>query len=120
MLRHGRRSRSPLRSITTPQHSPGYSATACALMRAYSSGVRIIERESRAAAPRQGRPAPRQGRNDRDLVAVLQRGRLPLQRLDGLAVDVEIHVVMYFAFLVAREAFRSAETPLLLVVWAAH
>src|SRR5215467_8560199 len=87
MLRQGRRMRSPLRSITTPQHSPGYSATAWDRTRAYSSEVRIIEdgsatgairfasgedrpagregqstsREGRPA-PRQGRPAPRQGR----------------------------------------------------------
>ena len=33
-------------TITTPQHSDGYSATAWALIRAYSSGVRNIERGS--------------------------------------------------------------------------
>src|SRR6266478_2232200 len=89
ILRQARSNRSPALSITTPQHSPGYSAIAWARMRAYSSGVRIIERESTAE---ESRPAPREGWNDRHLVPVLERGLQALERLDRLAVDVDIHV----------------------------
>src|SRR5215467_1210764 len=99
MLRQGRRMRSPLRSITTPQHSPGYSATAWDRTRAYSSEVRIIEDGSATGAirfasgedrpaGREGQSTPRQGRNDRDLVAVLQRRLQTLEGFDGFTVHV--------------------------------
>src|SRR3972149_506680 len=104
MLRHASSRRSgcaPGRSITPPQHSDGYSASACASIRAYSSGVRIIARESAPGegrpAPCKGRPAPCKGRNDRDLVAILQRRLKPLERLDALVVYVDVDVVMDFA-----------------------
>src|ERR1700693_1574883 len=122
MLRHARSRRSgcvPGRSITTPQHSDGYSASAWAWIRAYSSGVRIIVRES---APRNGRPAPckgwpapGEGRNDRHLVAILQRRLKPLERLDALVVHVDVDVVVDFAGLVAHEALETAEAPLELI-----
>src|SRR5215510_1663535 len=124
MLRQGRRMRSPPRSITTPQHSPGYSATAWDRTRVYSSEVRIIEGGSAAGAirfaPGEGRPAPREGRNDRDLVAVLQRGLQTLKGLDGFAVHVEVHVMMHLARLVAHQPFEAAEPALELVEQAAH
>src|SRR4029453_14084583 len=130
MLRHARSSRSPGLSITTPQHSPGYSAIAWARMRAYSSGVRIIERESAAEstpgfregwpAPGESRPAPREGWNDRHLVPILERRLQPLERFDGLAVHVEVHVVVDLARLVAHEALEGAEPPFELVEHAFH
>src|SRR5215471_15952954 len=138
MLRQGRRMRSPLRSITTPQHSPGYSAAAWDRTRAYSSEVRIIEDgsatgafrfapgEDRPAvgeggpAPRQSRPAPRQGRNNRDLVAVLQRRLQTLEGFDGFTVHVEVHMMMDLARLVAHQPLEAAEPTLELVEQAAH
>src|SRR5213593_3823701 len=92
-------------------------------MRAYSSGVRIIEGESAAEsrrAAREGRPAPREGRNDRHLVSVLERGLQSLERLDGLAVHIEVHVVVNLARLVAHEALERAEPPFQLVEQALH
>src|SRR5215468_2429038 len=124
MLRQGRRMRSPLRSITTPQHSPGYSATAWDRTRAYSSEVRIIEDGSATGAIRfasgEDRPAPRQGGNDRDLVAVLQRRLQTLEGFDGFTVHVEVHVMMDLARLVAHQPPEAAEPALELVEQAAH
>src|SRR3990172_2508737 len=122
MLRHARSRRSgcaPGRSITTPQHSDGYSASAWAWIRAYSSGVRIIVSESAPGkgrpAPREGWPAPREGWNDRDLVAILQRRLKPLKRLDALIVHVDVDVVVDVTRLVAHEALEGAESSLELV-----
>src|SRR5215468_10897614 len=131
MLRQGRSMRSPPRSITTPQHSPGYSATAWDRTRVYSSEVRIIEGGSAAGAirfasgeggpaPGEGRPAPREGRNDRDLVAVLQRRLQTLEGLDGFTVHVEVDVMMDLARLVAHQPLEAAEPALELLEQAAH
>src|SRR4029453_2653210 len=123
MLRHARSSRSPGLSTTPPQTSPGYSAIAWARMRAYSSGVRIIEGESAAEsrpASYEGRRAPREGGNNRHLVSFLERGLQSRERLDGLAVHIEVHVVVNLARLVAHEALERAEPSFQLVEQALH
>ena len=51
--------------------------------------------------------ATRQRRNDRHLVAVLQRRALALERFDRLAVHVDVHVLMYLAALVAHEPLQA-------------
>src|SRR5262249_5935781 len=142
ILRHARRSLSgaaPCRAITTPQHSAGYSAAAWAWIFAYSSGVRIIGRGSapdegwpapgkhrpaprrgQASPPGEGRPAPFEGWNDRDFVAVLESRLEPLQRLDALVVHVDVDVIVDLARLVAHETLEPAVASLELVEQPAH
>src|SRR5882672_6810455 len=106
MLRQGIRARSGAgaeRASNTPQHSAGYSASACARTRPSSSGVRIIPPRSPSAA-HEGRAAAREGRNNRDFVPVLEHSLEPLQRLDGLVVHVDVHVVMDLTLVVAHQA----------------
>src|SRR6476646_3310764 len=108
MLRHRISSRSGAgtsRTISTPQHSAGYSATACA--------------EGKPAT-REGGPAAREGGNDRDLVPVLQRGVEPLQGLDRLVVHVDVHVVVHLALIVPHEPLQRAELVLQLVEQTFH
>ena len=73
-------------------HSRGYSADRLGARSASSSSASV--RAITAARPQA--PAG-QGRDDRDLVAVLQRRVAALQRLDRLAVDVDVHVVVHLA-----------------------
>src|SRR5574341_1364231 len=118
MLRHGISSRSGAgvsRVSSTPQHSDGYSASACARTRASSSAVRIIRPRSPSAAresgpaAREGWPAAREGWNDRDLIAVLERGLEPLQGLDGLVVHVDVDVMVHLTPVVAHQALQATE-----------
>src|SRR5690242_21615114 len=111
MFRHVIRSRSGVgapRSISTPQHSDGYSASACAWTRPNSSGVRIIRPRSDSPA-REGWPAAREGRNNRNLVPILERGLEPLQCFDGLVVHVDVDVVVHLALIVAHQPLERPE-----------
>src|SRR5207249_1796602 len=57
----------------------------------------------------------RQGGNDRHLVAVLERCGESVERLDRLAVYVDIDVVVHLAALVAHEPLETSEGLLELV-----
>src|SRR5712691_4339127 len=145
-FRHGSHRRSGVgvvRSRTNPQHSKGYSRMAWALICANSAGVTIIggtglsvgrgpartsgrgraciSERGRASPPGRG-PAspPGEGRNDRDLVPVLQDGAEPVQRFDRLAVHVHVDVIVNLPRLVAHEAFERPEPILELVEQPAH
>src|SRR5712691_12365825 len=113
MFRQASRSRSPGesgRTRTTPQHSAGYSASACARMRENSSALRIIQRDqpsappARATCPRRGRACPPgEGGDDRHFVAVLEWRLYALERLDRLAVHVDVDVLEHLALLIPHE-----------------
>ena len=86
----------------TPHDSNGYSSTAWARIASCSAG-------------RQDHAPAGQRRDDRDLVAVLQRRAQPAEPVDRLAVDVDGDVLVHLARLVAHEPLEPAVRALQLV-----
>src|SRR5262249_53791398 len=96
--------------MRTPQHSLGYSASACPQICRSSSALTIMR--GLAIHPW---GAPGQSRDDRDLVVVLERGAEAVGPVDGLAVDIESHVPVHLPRGGTHQALQAAMNALELV-----
>src|SRR6266508_1465994 len=96
--------------MITPQHSFGYSASACSQICRSSSVVTII-----GGLAIQRRGAAGQRRDDCDLVALLQRGAETAEPVDRLAVHVDGDVLMDLTRFVAHQSLEAAVRALQLV-----